>query len=43
LEARAALGSRVAFDTSPGDEQAFDPHSWAAGVYTEGTIQTNTD
>lgn len=36
-------GHLIAFDTSPGDEQAFDPHSWAAGVYTEGTIQTNTD
>jgi hypothetical protein len=36
-------GHFIAFDTSPGDEQAFDPHSWAAGVYTEGTIQTNSD
>jgi hypothetical protein len=36
-------GHFIEFDASPGDEQAFDPHSWAAGVYTEGTIQTNTD
>ena len=36
-------GHFIAFDASPGDEQAFDPHSWVADVYTEGTIQTNTD
>jgi len=36
-------GHFIAFDASPGDEQAFDPHSWTADVYTEGTIQTNTD
>ena len=36
-------GHFIAFDTSPGDEQAFDPHSWTTSGYTEGTIQTNTD
>jgi hypothetical protein len=36
-------GHLVAFDATPGDERAFDPHSWTAGVYTEGTIQTNSD
>jgi hypothetical protein len=36
-------GHLLAFDATPGDELAFDPHSWAAGVYTEGTIKTNTD
>jgi len=36
-------GHLIAFDATPGDELAFDPHSWTAGVYTEGTIKTNSD
>jgi hypothetical protein len=36
-------GHLLAFDGIPGDEQAFDPHSWSAGVYSEGTIRTNSD
>jgi hypothetical protein len=36
-------GYVVAFDGLPGDESAFDPHSWSAGVYSEGTIRTNSD
>jgi hypothetical protein len=36
-------GHQVVFDAVPGDEHAFDPHSWTAGVYTEGTITTNSD
>jgi len=36
-------GHLISFDATPGDERLFDPHSWTAGVYTEGTIQTNTD
>ena len=39
----AQHGHFIAFDASPGDEQAFDPHSWTGDVYTEGTIQTNSD
>jgi hypothetical protein len=35
-------GHQVVFDASPGDEHLFDPHSWASGVYTEGTITTNS-
>jgi hypothetical protein len=36
-------GHLLTFDAIPGDEQAFDPHSWSAGVYSEGTIHTNSD
>ena len=36
-------GHLIAFDATPGDESAFDPHSWTANVYTEGVIQSNTD
>ena len=36
-------GHQVVFDASPGDEHLFDPHSWSAGVYTEGTITTNSN
>lgn len=36
-------GHLLAFDAIPGDEQAFDPHSWVSDVYSEGTIRTNSD
>ena len=36
-------GHLIAFDGLPGDERAFDPHSWTANVYTEGTVRTNSD
>jgi len=36
-------GHQVVFDASPGDEHLFDPHSWSSGVYTEGTITTNSN
>lgn len=33
-------GTWVVADKTPGDEFAFDPHSWTANVYTEGTIKS---
>jgi hypothetical protein len=36
-------GAWVVFDKTPGDEYAFDPHSWSANVYTEGTIKSLSD
>ena len=38
-----AHGHLVSFDATPGDEQAFDPHSWNSDVYTEGTISSLSD
>jgi len=36
----AGHGHLVTFDSKPGDERAFDPHSWTANVYTEGIISS---
>ena len=36
-------GAWVVFDKTPGDEYAFDPHSWSSNVYTEGTIKSLSD
>lgn len=36
-------GHLVTFDATPGDERAFDPHSWSSDVYTEGTIRSLSD
>lgn len=36
-------GHYLTFDALPGDELAFDPHSWVSDVYSEGTIRTNSD
>ena len=39
----AVHGHLVSFDATPGDERAFDPHSWTANVYSEGTIRSLSD
>ena len=36
-------GHLVTFDAKPGDERAFDPHSWNSNVYSEGTIVSLSD
>ena len=36
-------GHLVTFDSTPGDEQAFDPHAWFNSVYTTGTIRSLSD
>jgi len=38
-----AHGHLVSFDATPGDERAFDPHSWTTNVYSEGTIRSLSD
>jgi hypothetical protein len=38
-----AHGHLVTFDAKPGDERAFDPHSWNSNVYSEGTIVSLSD